>query len=170
MQREHRSAREIEPAEDGFTLLELMMVILIIGILIAVLTPTFLGASTRAKDRAAQANLRSALTGAKSWYLGTPDYTGLNVPAGLLSLKTDTGGLTFLAAASAPSSNKTISVNGVSASQVIISGRSTSGSCFYIFDDEVNGTTQFATLAGGGGCAANGIVPPPVETAWKATW
>ena len=40
--------------EDGFTLIELMVVVLIIAILIGIAIPTFLGARQKAQDRAAQ--------------------------------------------------------------------------------------------------------------------
>src|SRR5680860_839660 len=60
--------------EDGFTLIELMVVILIIAILIAVAIPTFLGFRERAQDRAAQSELRTALTTAKAIYLDNQDY------------------------------------------------------------------------------------------------
>src|SRR5829696_589473 len=39
--------------QAGFTLIELMVVVLIIAILIAIAIPTFLGARSRAQDRAA---------------------------------------------------------------------------------------------------------------------
>ena len=48
--------------EDGFTLIELMVVVLIIAILIAIAIPTFLGAQDRARDRGAQSDLRNAVT------------------------------------------------------------------------------------------------------------
>ena len=61
--------------EEGFTLIELMVVVLIIAILIAIAIPTFLGARERAQDRAAQSSLRNALTAAKTAYTDNSDYS-----------------------------------------------------------------------------------------------
>src|SRR5438270_11349853 len=55
--------------EKGFTLIELMVVVLIIAILIAIAIPTFLGARQRAQDKQAQSNIRNALTTEKTYYV-----------------------------------------------------------------------------------------------------
>src|SRR4051794_15973407 len=61
--------------EEGFTLIELMVVVLIIAILIAIAIPTFLGARERAQNRSAQSNVRNALTAEKTTYTDTQTYT-----------------------------------------------------------------------------------------------
>jgi type IV pilus assembly protein PilA len=72
--RARSSAQEIEgiegmeAAEAGFTLIELMVVLLIIAILLAIAIPTFLGVSNSASDRASQSNLSNALTEGKALF------------------------------------------------------------------------------------------------------
>ena len=54
--------------DQGFTLVELMVVVLVLAILMAIAIPTFLGARDRGQDRAAQSTARNTLTAAKILY------------------------------------------------------------------------------------------------------
>ena len=67
--------------EDGFTLIELMVVVLIIAILIAIAIPTFLGARERAQEKAAQSDARNGLTAAKTIFTDGETYTGIDAAA-----------------------------------------------------------------------------------------
>jgi type IV pilus assembly protein PilA len=48
--------------EDGFTLIELLVVVVILGILIAIAIPTYLSYRKSANDKAAQSDLRNAIS------------------------------------------------------------------------------------------------------------
>ena len=82
-----KNLRARRDQEEGFTLIELMVVVLIIAILIAIAIPTFLGARARAQDRAAQSSLRNALTAAKTAYTDNSDYVGATTSAQLTAIE-----------------------------------------------------------------------------------
>lgn len=87
--RAHESETEtegLEAAEAGFTLIELMVVLLIIAILLAIAIPTFLGVTGSANDRAAQSNLTNALTELKALYQNGQTYCEANCAAGVTAL------------------------------------------------------------------------------------
>ena len=65
-------------AEAGFTLIEMMVVVLVIGLMIAIALPTFLGARKRAQDRAIQTNMRSGLAAALAYYTEAQDWDGFD--------------------------------------------------------------------------------------------
>jgi type IV pilus assembly protein PilA len=167
MHREHLGARAARHDERGFTLIELMMVVLIIAILIAVLIPVFFGATARAKDRAMQANLTTALTAAKGVYTDKLDYT--QATPGALLTYSGASPFSFVASGVAPAKQNTVSVDAVNAGYIVLGGQSKSGTCFYVSDDETTGTTLFSSMGGAGGCAANGA-PLPGDASWKPAW
>jgi type IV pilus assembly protein PilA len=147
--------------EDGFTLIELMVVVLIIAILIAIAIPTFLGARARAQDRAAQSNLRNALTAEKTYYTDKQVYVAT---AGAPELKAIEPSLTYDAAADTAPTQGSVAYDLGGAGEIILGTKSASGTCFYL-KDVPTGAGAGTTYAKDAACPK-----PSAAAGYAAAW
>jgi type IV pilus assembly protein PilA len=148
-----------EQREGGFTLIELMVVVLIIAILIAIAIPTFLGARQRAQNRAAQSSLRNALTAAKTIYTDSQTYASATTAA----MSGVEPSLTYSTTNSTGPNN--VSINSPSAGVFAAAALSASDTCYYIKEDVATGTKygSGAKTACAGSDAATGAT----ASAWS---
>ena len=147
--------RKRQENEEGFTLIELMVVVLIIAILLAIAIPTFLGARNRANERAAQSSIRNGLTAAKVLFTDQQDYRSATTTA----LSGEEPSLSFQPAGTDSTNAKMVSILGDTASVFYAAAYSKSGTCFFIKDNSATGgagtTYAKATTPAGVGCNAN---------------
>jgi type IV pilus assembly protein PilA len=136
------SSRITAPSDEGFTLIELMVVLLILAILLAIAVPTFLGTSKSAKDRAAQQNLNTALvdsdtvfqTNGQSFALGTTTQYQSFATFMATSLAANEPSLAFVTTNSTSPSNISVSVSG-GGNGIVLADRAPSGDCWYTIDN-----------------------------------
>jgi type IV pilus assembly protein PilA len=67
--------------EAGFTLIELVIVIFILGILTAIAIPSYIGLQVRADKSAASSNVRALSTDVEAYYADNGTFSGISLTA-----------------------------------------------------------------------------------------
>src|ERR1700690_2214956 len=139
-----------------------MVVVLIIAILIAIAIPTFLGARSRAQDRAAQSDLRNGLTAEKTVYTDNQQYdaTTANMVAIESSLNWN-GGNTLR-----PALTVTVGTTLTTNDTVCLSETSKSGTVFNLAD--VGSGASAGTYYNKSGVC--NVVGATLAGAWNTGW
>ena len=132
--------------DEGFTLIELMVVVMIIAVLIAIAIPSFLGFRKSAQDRAAQSEVRNVLLAEKAFWLEEGDYT--ETAADITALEPNAG------IAAAPADGVYIDLNGASSDIVCVTRTADSGNSFSVWESATAGTYYGATDLSGADCPA----------------
>ena len=131
--------KRLNSDEKGFTLIELMVVVLIIAILVAIAIPTFLGARERAQDRAAQSDLRNSLLAAEVWYTDNENYNATAADLEAIEPEID-----FDVVANADENTVGLAEDD---DTIVFVRRSAAGDYFCIKKDEATGTTYGSNAA-----------------------
>jgi len=147
--------------EEGFTLIELMVVVMIIGQLLLLSIPTFIGTKNHAQDVAAKSSAVRAIQTGRIVYTDTVSYTSAT-PANLATAEPS---MQFFNATTPSTGSSNASTDNSSPQVLTVAVWSASGTCFYAKDQALIGTS-YAKVTGStqANCTAANV--PGSMTGW----
>lgn len=159
MTRFQRYIKQVEEGDQGFTLIELMVVVLIIGILMAIAIPTFLSAKKSANAAATESNIQSAITAEQTYFTQNQNYATT-----VAEMKTSEPGINWTAGVGTSTSAVYFASDG--SQQVVTMQYSGDTKCYYALD--TNGTVDYMIGTKGTACSVPATAAP--GSGWSASW
>jgi type IV pilus assembly protein PilA len=143
-------AHHVRSDERGFTLAELLVVMLVLGILAAIALPTFLGQQEKSKDAEAKSNARNLVSQVEACYTPKEDYRQCATEA-------DLGGNLGMPYGTGPGETSIVDTSETTFKITAVSKATTGGTnnTFSITRDAAGLTTRSCTAGtglDGGGC------------------
>jgi type IV pilus assembly protein PilA len=131
--------------EDGFTLVEVLVVCLIVSLLAAIAIPTFLGQQRKAQDADAKSTARNLVSHIEACRATTEDYSKCATAAAL-----GTTGLPLVDGA--PVADATVGVASATRDSFTVTAQSRHNSNTFSIRRTAGGATEHLCTGTGGGC------------------
>ena len=152
--------------DSGFTLIELMVVVLIIAVLVAIAIPSFIGFRNNAQDRAAQSDLRNVLLAEQANWTERNDYT-----SAVADLNDYEPSIVLDADPKVAVSAEEAEVAATGEDVVCLERTSASNKNYAVWVSSVDGTYYGVDVSGAGLLASPcPAAPPALGTAGDVTW